>query len=70
MATDCNDQRVLSSSFYETELVDEEDWGDSFEEKLVIECLCPGCGLKHELPLFWTGRGTPRKYCPSCRKKY
>jgi len=28
-----------------------------------IECICPTCGVKHKLRIFWTGTCTPRKYC-------
>ena len=31
-----------------------------------VECICPRCGARHRLALFWTGRGTPRKYCADC----
>ena len=29
---------------------------------------CPKCGAEHEMTLFWTGRGRPRKYCEICLK--
>jgi hypothetical protein len=32
-----------------------------------IECLCPGCGENHYLKFNWIGRGTPRKFCESCK---
>ena len=32
-------------------------------------CICPRCGEKHYLELFWTGNGIPRKYHPTCRRK-
>ncbi len=35
--------------------------------KLVIVCKCPRCEIEHEMPLRWTGRGTPRIFCPNCR---
>ena len=38
-----------------------------FNDKLKVECICPKCGQKHKLSLHWIGRGTPRKYCPSCK---
>ena len=31
------------------------------------ECICPKCGARHRVKLLWTGRGTPRKFCPICR---
>ena len=36
-------------------------------EKSPIECICPKCGLRHHLCLYWVGRGVPRKYCRTCR---
>jgi hypothetical protein len=35
-----------------------------------VECLCPKCGRKHVMTFHWIGRGTPRKYCPSCKGSY
>lgn len=32
-----------------------------------MECICPKCGTRHTMMLFWTGRGQPRKFCPICR---
>jgi len=29
-------------------------------------CICPRCGKTHVKFFFWTGRGTPRKYCQLC----
>jgi hypothetical protein len=36
-------------------------------DKSKVECLCPKCGKKHTMNFHWIGRGTPRKYCQSCR---
>jgi predicted RNA-binding Zn-ribbon protein involved in translation (DUF1610 family) len=36
-------------------------------DKSKVECLCPKCGKKHIINFHWIGRGTPRKYCQSCR---
>ena len=30
-------------------------------------CKCPKCGRYHKMKLFWTGNGTPRKYCHDCK---
>jgi len=30
------------------------------------ECICPRCGRAHTLKFFWSGAGTPRKYCEAC----
>ena len=34
--------------------------------KTSTQCVCPRCGKPHNRMLYWTGRGIPRKYCPSC----
>ena len=39
----------------------------SYNSKMKIECICPKCGQKHIMAFHWIGRGTPRKYCPSCK---
>ena len=35
------------------------------EEKLL--CICHRCEKKHEIWIFWTGNGVPRKYCGPCK---
>lgn len=30
------------------------------------ECICPKCGGRHKLRMYWTGTGTPRMYHPKC----
>lgn len=32
------------------------------------KCICPKCGVIHDMRLFWTGNGTPKKYCDKCQK--
>lgn len=32
------------------------------------ECICPLCGKVHQVFMFWTGRGKPRKYCSRCER--
>jgi hypothetical protein len=39
----------------------------SYNSKMKVECLCPKCGERHVMAFHWIGRGTPRKYCPSCK---
>ena len=34
---------------------------------LTVECICPKCGGAHRIKLLWSGRGKPKKYCPSCK---
>ena len=36
--------------------------------KQPVRCLCPKCGIRHILKIFWTGSTTPRKYCHKCRE--
>jgi len=38
-----------------------------YNDKIKVECICPKCGQKHKMNFHWIGRGTPRKYCPSCK---
>lgn len=38
-----------------------------YYDKNKIECICPKCGKKHVMNFRWIGRGTPRKFCPSCK---
>jgi hypothetical protein len=38
-------------------------------DKSEVECICPGCRRRHNLSFNWTGRGTPRKFCQSCRDR-
>jgi hypothetical protein len=37
-------------------------------EAVTVECICPKCGARHTMNFYWTGRGTPRKFCPRCKK--
>ena len=30
-------------------------------------CLCPKCSKPHLVKMWWTGTGSPRKYCDGCR---
>jgi len=39
----------------------------NFNDKMKVECICPKCDQKHKMSFHWIGRGTPRKYCPSCK---
>jgi uncharacterized protein (DUF983 family) len=40
--------------------------GDIYKSK--VECICPKCGKRHVMNFHWIGRGTPRKFCSSCRE--
>jgi len=39
---------------------------DRKTRKSYVSCICPRCRTKHVVYMFWTGRGTPRVYCPMC----
>ena len=54
-----------------SEDIDETDpeWEDVYAKKNTV-CICPKCGVKHNMDLFWAGRGLPRKFCPSCKGRY
>ena len=41
-----------------------------YSDKMKVECICPKCDQKHKINFHWIGRGTPRKYCPSCKGSY
>lgn len=30
------------------------------------DCICPGCGFGHSVVMYWTGKGTPKIFCPDC----
>ena len=34
-----------------------------------VTCKCPRCGTYHDAAMHWTGRGTPRLFCPTCRNR-
>jgi len=40
--------------------------GNIYKSK--VECICPKCGRHHTMNFHWIGRGTPRKFCSSCRE--
>lgn len=37
------------------------------EDPGAVECICPRCGAVHKMKLLWIGRGTPKKYCQTCK---
>ena len=59
-----NSAKVTPLAFSE-ELDDFDD--RSYNSKMKVECICPKCGQRHVMAFHWIGRGTPRKYCPSCK---
>jgi transposase-like protein len=61
-----NPAKMTPLSFSE-ELDDFEFDDKSYNSKMKVECLCPKCGQRHVMAFHWIGRGTPRKYCPSCK---
>ena len=40
---------------------------NNYNSKMKLVCICPKCGQNHKMSFHWIGRGTPRKYCPSCK---
>ena len=53
---------------FSKKLLDEVEFDDkSYNSKMKVECICPKCGQRHVMAFHWIGRGTPRKYCQSCK---
>jgi hypothetical protein len=51
-----------------SEEFDDFDFDDkSYNSKMKVDCICPTCSQRHVMIFHWIGRGTPRKYCPSCK---
>jgi ribosomal protein S27AE len=62
----CNSKKM--SGLSDLEELYEVDFDDkSYNSKMKVECICPKCGERHMLAFHWIGRGTPRKYCQTCR---
>jgi transposase-like protein len=62
------DNTVKMAPLSISEELDEVEFDDkSYNSKMKIECICPKCGQRHVMAFHWIGRGTPRKYCPSCK---
>ena len=38
------------------------------KRKSPVQCVCPRCGITHLLNFFWSGKGTPKKFCHRCRE--
>ena len=47
--------------------VHDEEFLEYLDGDRAIECICPKCGARHMMFLFWTGRGKPRKFCQLCK---
>ena len=61
-----NPDKMARLSF--SEELDEVEFDDkSYNSKMKVECICPKCSQRHIMTFHWIGRGTPRKYCPSCK---
>lgn len=61
-----NPNKMTRLSFPE-ELDDLESDDKSYNSKMKVECICPKCGQRHIMAFHWIGRGTPRKYCQTCK---
>jgi hypothetical protein len=61
-----NPNKVIRFSF--SEELDEVGFdGSQYNDKIKVDCICPKCGQRHTKTFHWIGRGTPRKYCQSCK---
>ncbi len=66
-ANNSGDPNKLTRFCFPEELDDFELDDKSYNSKMKVECICPKCGQRHVMALHWIGRGTPRKYCQSCK---
>jgi hypothetical protein len=53
--------RDKSTKILDDEMIHEKDIN------IVVECICPKCGVRHFMNFPWTGKGTPRKFCARCK---
>jgi hypothetical protein len=61
-----NSNKMVLHSF--SKELDEDEYDDkTYNSKVKVECICPKCGQRHVMTFHWIGRGTPRKYCLSCK---
>ncbi len=58
---------VSNSNWLADELEGVSSSCNKHRDGLTVECICPKCGLAHRMKLLWSGRGKPKKYCPSCK---
>jgi len=58
-----------ASSHIAEQLDPEMDEPEVSSSKEKVECICPGCRKRHLMSFRWIGRGTPRKFCPSCKER-
>ena len=61
-----NNELNSSQKSFEARDSDELSYDIGFD-KMKVECICPKCGNKHIMNFHWIGRGTPRKFCQSCK---
>ena len=68
MSSDVNHNKSLKyKSALNVETAADDYDENKYNDKLKIECICPKCGIKHKMKLLWIGRGTPRKFCQTCK---
>ncbi len=61
-----NPKKMARHSF--SDRIDDFEFDEySYNSKMKVECICPKCGQRHVMAFHWIGRGTPRKYCQSCK---
>jgi hypothetical protein len=60
----------MTATSTRTCLREDPDWVQAESDDasgITVECVCPKCGTAHQMKLFWSGRGKPKKFCPPCR---
>ena len=68
MSSDIEDNSSRKHGLAFDDEIDTDDYDEiKYNDKMKVECICPKCGIKHKVNFHWIGRGTPRKYCPTCK---
>lgn len=58
---------IINLNRFANHIISSDEFTQFVDGNYAVECKCPKCGVRHKMNIFWTGRGMPRKFCPSCR---